>query len=170
VRKAFALHFGEHRYENEKALLFIKQAAAPSLLYDPLIASLHGWSEPHFKAKIDIHAIAHISGGWIVGKFGHDILRKKGYGAELDTLRGPPAIMQSCAQWRWMTDHEAYQAWNGGQGMLLVVGENDVASVLEEAKQFGVNAQVAGFVHEKNKELTLTSQFSWWGKFSYSLL
>ena len=73
----------------------------------------------------------------------------KGLSATLDNLYQPPAIMTKCAQWRKVVDEEFYEMWNGGQGMLLIIDEKDVALCVSRAKEFGLEAQLCG-------EITLT--------------
>jgi phosphoribosylaminoimidazole (AIR) synthetase len=90
------------------------------------LAETNGWYDPNLKPKIKMHAIAHISGGGIVGKFGEDILFPRGLSAELTELFDPPDIMRNLAEWRGFTDEEIYSTWNGGQGILAVIDEKDV--------------------------------------------
>lgn len=146
VRAAFRAKYGNEWWEHSKATNDIQRAAAPSVLYDKFVATLNGWFTPNFKPVVRIHAIAHLSGGGIKEKLGHDILFRKGFSAQLESLFMPPDIMRQCKAWRGMSDAEFYTAWNGGQGMLLVVDERDVKKVCTYAKRFGIQAQRAGSI------------------------
>ena len=144
VRKALAMKYGKTWWKNPKAKNSIRQSAAPSVLYDTYIATLNGWFSPSFKKELQIHAVVHLSGGAIREKLANDILFPKRLSAVLDTLWDPPRSMAEWARWRGMTDHEFYETWNGGQGMLLVVDKKDVLHCLKRAKNFGIKARVAG--------------------------
>lgn len=164
VRKALAKKFGENDWwQNPEATEAIRQAAIPSVLYSRFLATLNGWFEPDFSPLVKVHAIAHISGGGIESKFGHDILFRKGLSAELDTLFSPPPIMRKCKEWRGMSDNECYSTWNGGQGILLVIDDDQatINKVIKTATQFGVSAKVAGRIAKwKNPRIVIKSQFT----------
>lgn len=161
VRAAFRTKYGNEWWKNPKATNDIQRAAAPSVLYDTFVATLHGWYAPGFKPLARIHAVAHLSGGGIKEKLGGDILFRKGLSAELDSLFMPPDIMRQCKAWRGMTDSEFYTTWNGGQGMLLVVDERDAKHVCTRAKAYGIHAQRAGVItKEPSPEIRITTP---WG-------
>ncbi len=148
VRKAFAQHFnsqGSAWWVDPRAPEYIKAAAEPSVLYDKLLARANGWYDRKFKAPLKIKAIAHISGGGIPGKFAEDILFPLGLSAQLYELWEPPLVMKKCLIWHGeMTEKEAYQTWNGGQGMLVVVDRRDRAAFSRLAKAHGIEAREAG--------------------------
>lgn len=150
VRAAFRAHYGNSWWDNPYAQSDIRAAAVPSVLYDTYIAHMHGWFSKQFKPLAQIHAIAHLSGGGIKEKLGADILYKHGLSAELDNLFMPPHIMRQCKAWRGMSDSEFYTAWNGGQGMLIIVDEDDAKVMCSTAKKFGITAQVAGRVTKED--------------------
>ncbi len=52
--------------------------------------------------------------------------------------------METCAQWRGMSDTEVYTTWNGGQGMLVVLPADDVDEFIAGANSYKVRAQVCG--------------------------
>jgi len=144
VRKALREKFGTEWWNNPLATKNIKQAAAPSILYDVFVNTLHGWYAKDFKPEVKIHAIVHLSGGALKEKLAKDILFPKKLSAELADLWEPPEIMRSCAEWRNISDEEFYEVWNGGQGMLLVVDESDAKYCINRAKDFGIMAKLAG--------------------------
>lgn len=144
VRKALALRYGPVWWDNIEAKEDVKAAAAPSLLYDVFVNTLHGWYATDFVPEVKIHAITHLSGGGIKEKFGADLLQPRGFGAVLDNLYDPAPIMERCAQWRGISAHEFYETWNGGQGMLIVVDAADADRCVLRAKDFGIEAQVCG--------------------------
>lgn len=161
VRKALRQKFGATWYKNPKAKESIKQAATPSVLYDMYINTLHGWFNKNFKPEIAIHSVVHLSGGAFREKLGKDVLFGKGLSAELFDLWEPPKIMLECAKWRGLKDEEFYEVWNGGQGMLLIVDENDAKHAIKRAKDFGIKAKIVGKVtKEKKPKVSIVSKLN----------
>lgn len=156
VRKALAMQYGEEWWNNTDAKEDIRAAAAPSILYDTFVNTIHGWYAKDFKAEIKLHAIVHLSGGGIKEKFGNDLLKEHGLSATLDNLCEPPVIMKKCAKWRGIEDEEFYETWNGGQGLLLVVDAADAERCVSRAKDFGIDAQVCGDIVDGVDKPTLT--------------
>ncbi len=161
VRQALKEKFGNEWYKNPEAAESLKQAAAPSVLYDMLINTLHGWFNPHFKAEITIHSVIHLSGGGIKEKLAKDVIFPRGLSAELTELWEPPQIMKECAAWHNISDEEFYEVWNGGQGMLLIIDEKDVDLCLKRAAEFSVQAKICGKItKETNPQVLISSQFT----------
>lgn len=167
VRKAFKNKFGDKWWEVKEAQGYIKQAAAPSVLYDKFVTTLHGWHNKTFKPEVKLHAVVHLSGGAIKEKLGKDILFPKGLGAKINDLWDPPEIMRLAAKWREIDDEEFYETWNGGQGMLLIVDKKDVSKTLKRAEDFGVQAKVVGVI-TKNPEVQIDSKFNPGSKIMYA--
>lgn len=155
VRKALKMQYGETWWSNPEAEVDIKAAATPSVLYDTFVNTIHGWFAPDWQAEMQLHAIVHLSGGGVKEKFGHDLVMERGLSAALDDLWEPPEIMKKCATWRGLSDEEFYEAWNGGQGMLLVVDEADAEKCALRAADFGLEAKVCGTI-EKNDTPSVT--------------
>ena len=149
VRKALSMKYGEEWWKNRDGQEDIRKAAEPSVLYDLFINTLHGWYADDFDPEIKIHAIIHLSGGAIREKLANDLLFPRGLSAELSDLWEPPQIMKDCAKWRGISDGEFYEAWNGGQGMLLIVEGKDIEKCLERAADFSIEARVAGHITKK---------------------
>lgn len=163
ARKAFARQFGEKWWNNPEAREYIKAAATPSALYESFLTNLNGWDNlidgvPH--PRVDIHGIAHITGGGIPSKFFNDFLKPRGLSAELTDLFEPPAIMWKLAEWRGVSGKEPYEIWHGGQGALLVVDKSDVGFILNEAHSRLISARVAGrILRSKQPSLVIDSKF-----------
>lgn len=161
LRKSLALKFGKEWWQNPQAKKSVKEAATPSVLYDPLLTTLNGWFRADFKQEIRVHAIVHLSGGAIKEKFTKDVLFPRGLSASLNDLWEPPTIMRNCAAWRGLSDEEFYETWNGGQGMLLVIDEKDMKHCLRRAKQFSIEAKIAGRItKEKVSQIEITSKLT----------
>ncbi|MDP2650367.1 MAG: AIR synthase-related protein [bacterium] len=161
VRAAFRKKFGEKWWEHPDATEHLKEAAAPSVLYDVFVNTLHGWYTKNFTPEVELRAIVHISGGGIKEKLGNDVLFARGLSATLDNLFELPDIMRQCANWRGLGDAELYGAWNGGQGMLLIVPPKYADTVLARAKDFNIEAKIAGRItEEKTPRLVVHSKLS----------
>jgi len=109
VRAALRKEYGDAWWENAEAKSDIIAAAAPSILYDTFVNTLHGWYAKDFVAEVTLHGIVHISGGGIKEKLGNDMLASRGLSANLDNLFELPSIMRKCAQWRGLSDEESIQ-------------------------------------------------------------
>ena len=167
ARKAFAMRYGKDWYSNPAAQDDIKVAAAPSKLYENFLSSVNGWTSLDEQGKpcprMRIHAIAHITGGGIPSKFFEDILKPRGFSAELDNLWDPPEIMQKFAKWRGVSGKEPYDIWHGGSGAIVVLDEENVSDFCSYANVFGHEAMPAGLIVETSASgvptLTITSKF-----------
>ncbi len=131
------------------------------MLYDTFINTLHGWFAKDFKPEIPLHSIVHLSGGAFKEKLANDILLSKQLSAEITDLWEPPKIMRECAFWRNIADEEFYEVWHGGQGMLLIIDEKDADYCIKRAKEFSIEAKVAGKItKESNPQVTLISKLT----------
>ena len=142
VRKILEKRFGEDWHEViEKR--FAEQLLLPSEIYSGTVMKMIGaYGE---EGRCEIKGMAHVTGGGIPGKLGR-LLKRTGYGAELDDLFEPPEAMRQVQEWGNVTDREAYRTWNMGQGMLVVTGEAE--AVIGIAGEDGMEAKVAGMVND----------------------
>lgn len=115
----------------------------PSIIYSRFVVRVHGGFNT--EGKVALHGVAHITGGGVPEKM-ERVLRRNNLGAHLTDLFEPPEIMRYCQRLGGITDHDAYRAWNMGQGMALITDNPD--GVLTEAKKAGIPAQVAGEITE----------------------
>lgn len=169
IRGALRKKYGKEWWKNPKAKSSIKLAAVPSVLYDSYVNTLHGWFNKKFKPEINIHAVVHLSGGALREKLANDILFPKKLSAELNNLWDPPTIMKEAALWREINDKEFYEVWNGGQGMLLVVNKEDAPYCIKRAKEFGIQARLAGKItREKTPKVTISSKLTKGEKIIYN--
>ncbi len=151
VRGAFEKRYGQDRYR-EAPLHLIRAATTPSVPYARAISEANGWFSEGEK-QIDIHGIAHLSGGSFQSKFLEPILQKKWLSATLDNLFPIPDIALQCfVRDGNMTKQELFTTRCCGQGMLVIV------PTLEEAEKFitlvgkfGIEGKVAGQIYETPK-------------------
>lgn len=115
----------------------------PSKIYHRALLNLLGG----FKQgrQFEVKGLVHNTGGGIKGNLPR-LLKKKGFGADLNQLPEPHEFMKKLQELGSVTDEEAYKTWNMGVGMMMVVSPDSADSVLEALQNEGITAQVAGTV------------------------
>jgi phosphoribosylformylglycinamidine cyclo-ligase len=111
----------------------------PSRIYSRFVVGLHGGFDT--EGSCEIHGVAHITGGGVPEKMMR-VLRRSKLGVRLDNLFEPGEVVSYTQKTGGISDHDAYRAWNMGQGLALITPEPD--KVLAEAKVYGIEARVAG--------------------------
>ncbi|MFC1521156.1 AIR synthase-related protein [Elusimicrobiota bacterium] len=113
----------------------------PSRIYTGAVVDMFGGLEREPKARV--FGIAHITGGGIPEKLGR-LLTPNNLGAVIDDPFKPCDLMLFCQEKGFVSDKEAYSAWNMGQGMIIATTNPD--EVLDVAKQHEIDAKVIGTV------------------------
>ena len=94
-----------------------EELLAPTRIYVREIMAL-------LDAGVDVHAIAHITGGGIPGNLGRVL--PEGVGARLESARWEaPDVFGKLAAWGDVAADEMFAVFNMGLGMLVVVGRGD---------------------------------------------
>lgn len=116
-------------------------ALAPSLVYHAGMLSLIGrfGERPRMKVK----GIAHITGGGLPGNAPR-MFGKKSLGVLLDKLPMSPPAMLELQRLGNVSDHEAYETWNMGIGMVFIAENTQRA--LQFLKKAGFKTSVVGKV------------------------
>lgn len=137
VRHILKEKIGENWHEEWGAALL-----TPSKIYTSAIMDMHGrYKEP---AKVELKAVAHITGGGIPGNLKR-VLKKSGLGATL-TLPEPHDSMLKLMELGNVSREEAYRTWNMGIGMILI--SNDTEKIIEICKNHNIQAEIIGEVTE----------------------
>ena len=97
--------------------------------------------------KINIKGIAHITGGGIPGNFKR-ILKQTELGARFDNLFEPSNMVKEIQNMGEVTEEEAYQTWNMGNGMMLVAAPGNVEKTIN---MLSIEAQIVGEIIEEKK-------------------
>ncbi len=106
VRKVFQRVYGDNWHTKElNGISLGKLALIPSKIYSKTIVDAHGGIDN--EKRVEIHGVAHITGGGIPGKLGR-ILKASNLGAELNNLFEPPKVMLHCQEIGNINDKEAY--------------------------------------------------------------
>ncbi len=147
VRNIFSKIYGEewHNIKLDNQSLG-ELVLIPSKIYSKAVVDMIGGIDK--ESKVEIHGVAHITGGGIPGKL-RRILKTKNLGAELDNLFEPSKAMLHCQEIGEVNGREAYKTWNMGNGMLIITPNPE--KVIEIAKQNGIEAKEAGEVTTDSK-------------------
>ncbi len=114
--REYSEHFGDGRTLGEELL-------TPMRIYVSAIMDL-------LDAGVDVHAIAHVTGGGIPGNLKRVL--PEGVGARLEKGRWHvPEIFTKVAAWGDVSEEEMYDVFNMGLGMLVVVRRGDEARALD---------------------------------------
>lgn len=150
IRYILKNQFGEdwHLAEFKNGKTWGEEVLTPSKLYHHAVLELTGRYQK--KRKVDVHGIAHITGGGISGNLNR-VLKANQLGANLTDLWKPQEAMLQLQKFGNVDDREAYKTWNMGNGMMLIVSAEDVEQSLEILKNNGVEAKVCGEVTEEPK-------------------
>jgi phosphoribosylformylglycinamidine cyclo-ligase len=134
IRKIMRENLGDewHNAEYSSGKTWGGMLIAPSLIYSPVICDV---LSEGFKIK----GIAHITGGGIKDNF-RRVLKASGCGAVIDNLFEPLEVMKRVRNLGKISNEKAYLYWNMGNGMLLVVNNNEWSDIVE-------------FVHSKDYEV-----------------
>lgn len=111
----------------------------PTKIYHNTILEMTGrYKEPR---KVDIKAIAHITGGGLPDNISR-ILERKNLGARLDNLPEPHEAVTRLCKIGNVSDETAYRTWNMGVGMVLV--SNEFHDIRKICSKHNVKAHVIG--------------------------
>jgi len=123
----------------------------PSVIYAPAIVALLR------SPDVDVHAVAHITGGGIPGNLPRVL--PPGCGARL--RRGSwvtPRIFGEVQRAGGVSDDEMARVFNLGLGMVVAVLPEDVAGSIEMLRDAGVAAVVVGEVVSGDRQVTFADQ------------
>ncbi len=138
LRKIMKSYFGVswhyHRYNGNQT--WGQVLLTSSTIYSPLIQTL-------IKQSFIPKGIAHITGGGIVDNL-QRVLKPTNLGAKLTNLLEPLPVMKQVMEMGNVKKEDAYLYWNMGNGMLLVIDDQQTEDVLRIADSLHHKAQVAG--------------------------
>jgi len=151
IRSIMQQAFGNlwHEEEYQPGMTWGEILLTPSRLYTPGIVDL-------FENNIVPHGIVHVTGGSVAGNL-RRILRNNHLGADLPELCNPFPVMKALQSIGGVSEEQAYELWNMGNGMLVIVDEKDaeVCKRCLEMKDYQV--QCAGTVI-KEPQITIVTK------------
>jgi phosphoribosylformylglycinamidine cyclo-ligase len=113
----------------------------PSLIYTPLLNRVQA-------ARLPVHGMAHVTAGGIPDAM-RRVLRATGLGASLENLHDPVPCMKTVQGLGHLGEPQAYELWNMGNGLLMVLPERHVDAVIRMADEMGYFAREAGRVQQE---------------------
>lgn len=116
-----------------------------SKIYTRAVVEMFGGYEK--EPKVEIHGVAHITGGGIPGKLGR-VLKPSGSGAVIDSPFEPTDLMLYCQEKGNVSDKEAYRTWNMGNGMIIITPKPD--DIIRIAKKYEIDAKIIGKISSDN--------------------
>lgn len=153
VRKAFENEYGSDWHTVAFGDTVLGTAVLqPSKIYSRALVHMHGGFNTD--GCCEIHGVSHITGGGIPEKLGR-MLHPSGLGVFLDNVFTPCDAMLHCQEVGSVSDEDAYNTWNMGQGLAVITPEPE--KVISEAKKFGIVACVGGVVTAE-QGITLVSK------------
>ncbi|MFA5792729.1 MAG: AIR synthase-related protein [Candidatus Gracilibacteria bacterium] len=152
LRKIMQDNYGDEWHQKElNGVQMGDLALTPSTIYSASVCDMFGGYNG--EKKVDVHGVAHITGGGIPGKLGR-VLNRAGLGAKLDALFEPCALMKHAIEIGKVPLDEAYRSWNMGNGMLVIVAPGEEQKAMAIANAHGVNAKICGeIVAEKGVKI-----------------
>ena len=147
VRKIMEKFYGEEWHDEAyKSQKLGDLVLIPSRIYTKTVVDMTGgaFDDP----KVEVHGIAHITGGGIPEKLGR-ILKNINSGAYIEEPFDPFELMLLCQEKGAVNDYEAYRTWNMGQGMLIITPEPD--EVMKIASEHGIESRIAGEIIEGDR-------------------
>jgi len=115
----------------------------PSLIYSPLITYI-------IQNDVSLHGCVHITGGGIADNFSR-VLKVNQVGAELNDIFEPLPMMTQVQQLGSVSEEQAYQLWNMGNGMLLTADESEVSKIIKLAEDKCYSAKDCGRIVAKSQ-------------------
>jgi len=109
----------------------------PSRLY------AHGVVALIERGIIRLHGAVHVTGGGVPGNLAR-LLTGTGLGADLEALWLPHDEMLELVELGGVDPRRAFDQWNMGNGMLLVLAEDDADRAVEQLERAGYQARLAG--------------------------
>lgn len=150
IRRVLKEKFGNewHNIKYDDNTTWGEKMLTPSLIYAPIIGKI-------IKNNLVPKGIAHITGGGVFDNF-RRVLKATNYGAKLNNLFEPLPEMNKLIEIGNINIEDAYLWWNMGNGMLLVVNDNEAEKIIQEASTMGYECKIAGRITEDN-EISVSS-------------
>lgn len=145
VRKIMTRHYGNgwhNTWFDQKNVAEL--ALTPSTIYSAAVVDMFGGFNDDPKAEV--HGVAHITGGGLPGKLGR-VLKPSRLGAIISDPFQPSEFVRFVQEIGQVSDREAYQTWNMGQGMVVITPEPE--KVIGVAESHKIDAKYIGDVVKK---------------------
>ena len=121
----------------------IIEALSPTLLYPKVILNI--------LEKYQVNSMSHITGGGLVENLPRSIPKNLSVEIDSESWQMPP-IFEWLKSDGNILQHDMYRIFNCGIGLVLIVNEVDVDSIMKEISLNDLNSFIIGRVMEKNQK------------------
>ena len=121
----------------------IIEALSPTLLYPKVILNI--------LEKYQVNSMSHITGGGLVENLPRSIPKNLSVEIDSESWQMPP-IFEWLKSDGKILQHDMYRIFNCGIGLVLIVNEVDVDSIMKEISLNDFNSFIIGRVKEKNQK------------------
>ncbi len=145
VRKIMQENFGDvwHQKKYNKEKTWGEVLLTPSLIYCSLISSL-------IYKDFQLKGIAHITGGGIADNLSR-VLKATGSGAILNNIFEPEDFVLKLQDIGKISEEQAYQIWNMGNGMLVIVTPEEADKIINIISGSGFLGIFAGEIINRSQ-------------------
>ncbi len=147
VRKTLRKAYGRDWHKGREDIA--EQVLEPSTIYTKALLDMTGGADLERKPQVEVHGIAHVTGGGVPGKLGR-LLEPTGLGARISNPMEVPEIMDYCQTLGKVSNKNAYKTWNMGQGMLVVLPKEQSEEAIKISSRYGFEADVIGTITTDN--------------------
>jgi len=121
----------------------IIEALSPTLLYPKVILNI--------LEKYQVNSMSHITGGGLVENLPRSVPKNLSVEIDSESWQMPP-IFEWLKSDGKILQHDMYRIFNCGIGLVLIVNEVDVDSIMKEISLNDFNSFIIGRVKEKNQK------------------
>ena len=139
IRKILNNYDGPQNFKEQ----MIIEALSPTLLYPKLILNI--------LEKYQVNSMSHITGGGLRENLPRSVPKNLSVEIDSESWQMPP-IFEWLKSHGKILQHDMYRIFNCGIGLVLIVNEVDVDSIMKEISLNDFNSFIIGRVKEKNQK------------------
>ena len=139
IRKILNNYDGPQNFKEQ----MIIEALSPTLLYPKLILNI--------LEKYQVNSMSHITGGGLRENLPRSVPKNLSVEIDSESWQMPP-IFEWLKSHGKILQHDMYRIFNCGIGLVLIVNEVDVDSIMKEISLNDLNSFIIGRVMEKNQK------------------
>ena len=139
IRKILNNYDGPQNFKEQ----MIIEALSPTLLYPKLILNI--------LEKYQVNSMSHITGGGLRENLPRSVPKNLSVEIDSESWQMPP-IFEWLKSDGKILQHDMYRIFNCGIGLVLIVNEVDVDSIMKEISLNDLNSFIIGRVMEKNQK------------------
>lgn len=143
ARKILADKYGPNWFQQEfRGKTWGTLLLTPAQIFSKGILALHGRFGA--ESKVEVHGVAHITGGGLVENLRRIFPRRSKLGARFFNLWQPPTFVEELKRLGFVSQREARRVWCLGNGMLVVLPAGEAEQAIKILRRYKIAARVAG--------------------------